>query len=353
MHPGGAFGTTTNHGFTGHEQLDETFLTHMNGRVYDYRLGRFLTVDPLIANPASSQSINPYSYGGNNPLSGVDPTGYAFFTGGGPGGGDHSDGRGLCGNESGPCDRGLGMGTGYGSNSKPNNGAHLLLNFTLSIIQGPQSIGSPTHVAQQLPDQDGSVATGIEDGQGGQTTPAPSSSSSTAAQHGGSPEAPPNVHLGLNIKFVDRSGNVIDNGDTRGLIAAAEVTWTGTFGEYRTIANFRDPGARVVTVLLDSSPAGGVSRTPSLEGAFEWRDNIILYTAAYNNGVSPAIPYTPLMLRDTFAHEVGHVLGSGEQFNSSGPFPGHGSDIMGVVGIGNKTVESTMREILSWRGAYP
>jgi RHS repeat-associated protein len=76
MHPGGAFGTTTNHGFTGHEQLDETFLTHMNGRVYDYRLGRFLSVDPLISNPASSQAINPYSYLGNNPFSGVDPTGY-------------------------------------------------------------------------------------------------------------------------------------------------------------------------------------------------------------------------------------------------------------------------------------
>jgi hypothetical protein len=48
----------------------------MNGRVYDYRLGRFLSVDPIISNPLSSQSINPYSYIGNNPLSGVDPTGY-------------------------------------------------------------------------------------------------------------------------------------------------------------------------------------------------------------------------------------------------------------------------------------
>jgi hypothetical protein len=48
----------------------------MNGRVYDYRLGRFLSVDPIISNPANSQSINPYSYIGNNPLSGKDPTGY-------------------------------------------------------------------------------------------------------------------------------------------------------------------------------------------------------------------------------------------------------------------------------------
>jgi RHS repeat-associated protein len=76
LHPGGEPGTTSTRGFTGHEQLDASYLTHMNGRMYDYRLGRFLSVDPIISNPANSQSINPYSYIGNNPLSGTDPTGY-------------------------------------------------------------------------------------------------------------------------------------------------------------------------------------------------------------------------------------------------------------------------------------
>jgi len=57
-------------------ELASDLLIHMNGRVYDYRLGRFLSVDPIISNPLSSQSINPYSYIGNNPLSGTDPTGY-------------------------------------------------------------------------------------------------------------------------------------------------------------------------------------------------------------------------------------------------------------------------------------
>jgi hypothetical protein len=49
----------------------------MNGRVYDYGLGRFTGVDPFIQFPLNSQSLNPYSYILNNPLSGTDPTGYS------------------------------------------------------------------------------------------------------------------------------------------------------------------------------------------------------------------------------------------------------------------------------------
>jgi hypothetical protein len=51
----------------------------MNGRAYDYQLGRFLSVDPFIQG-TSSDAINPYSYIGNNPLSGTDPTGYLSCT---------------------------------------------------------------------------------------------------------------------------------------------------------------------------------------------------------------------------------------------------------------------------------
>ncbi len=64
-------------GFTDHEQLDEVELIHMNGRVYDYNLGRFMSVDPFIQSPGNSQSFNPYSYIMNNPLAGTDPTGYS------------------------------------------------------------------------------------------------------------------------------------------------------------------------------------------------------------------------------------------------------------------------------------
>jgi RHS repeat-associated protein len=63
-------------GFTGHEHLDEVGLIHMNGRAYDYNLGRFYGVDPIIQFPTNSQSLNGYSYLMNNPLAGTDPTGY-------------------------------------------------------------------------------------------------------------------------------------------------------------------------------------------------------------------------------------------------------------------------------------
>jgi RHS repeat-associated protein len=67
-------------GFTQHEHLNQLELIHMNGRAYDYQLGRFTGVDPFIQFPLNSQSMNPYSYILNNPLSGTDPTGYAACT---------------------------------------------------------------------------------------------------------------------------------------------------------------------------------------------------------------------------------------------------------------------------------
>ena len=67
----------THRGFTGHEMLDNVNLIHMNGRVYDPTIGRFLSVDPLFQFPTNTQSLNPYSYVLNNPLSNTDPTGYS------------------------------------------------------------------------------------------------------------------------------------------------------------------------------------------------------------------------------------------------------------------------------------
>lgn len=66
----------TLHGFTDHNHVDDVRLIHMGGRMYDYQLGRFLNVDPVIQFPTNTQSLNPYSYILNNPLAGRDPSGY-------------------------------------------------------------------------------------------------------------------------------------------------------------------------------------------------------------------------------------------------------------------------------------
>ncbi len=69
---------TTKRGFTGHEMLDDVGLIHMNGRVYDPEIGRFLSPDPFVQSPANTQNFNRYSYVLNNPLSATDPSGFFF-----------------------------------------------------------------------------------------------------------------------------------------------------------------------------------------------------------------------------------------------------------------------------------
>ncbi len=71
-----AIGNTTRDGFTSHEQLDNLNLIHMNGRVFDPVVGRFMSADPYIQAPFNSQSLNRYAYVWNNPGSLVDPTGF-------------------------------------------------------------------------------------------------------------------------------------------------------------------------------------------------------------------------------------------------------------------------------------
>ncbi|MBG6211058.1 RHS repeat-associated protein [Labrenzia sp. EL_126] len=65
-------------GFTGHEHLDNLNLIHMNGRVYDPTIARFVSADPNVQSPSYSQNYDRYSYVLNNPLSFVDPTGFFF-----------------------------------------------------------------------------------------------------------------------------------------------------------------------------------------------------------------------------------------------------------------------------------
>lgn len=71
----GSAPSATARGFTGHEYVDGTGIIHMNGRIYDAELGRFLQPDPLVQAPGNGQSWNAYTYVFNNPLVNTDPTG--------------------------------------------------------------------------------------------------------------------------------------------------------------------------------------------------------------------------------------------------------------------------------------
>jgi RHS repeat-associated protein len=67
---------STNRGFTGHEHLDSLDFIHMNARVYDPDIGRFLSPDPTVPDGHNPQSFNRYAYAMNNPLNLVDPDGF-------------------------------------------------------------------------------------------------------------------------------------------------------------------------------------------------------------------------------------------------------------------------------------
>ena len=71
-----AFLSHTNRGFTGHEHLDDVGLIHMNGRVYDPEIGRFLSADPVVPSANNAQAYNRYAYALNNPLKYTDPSGH-------------------------------------------------------------------------------------------------------------------------------------------------------------------------------------------------------------------------------------------------------------------------------------
>ncbi len=66
----------TNRGYTGHEQIDNIGLVHMNARLYDPEIGRFLSADIYIQEPGLSQNFNRYIYVMNNPLKYNDPSGH-------------------------------------------------------------------------------------------------------------------------------------------------------------------------------------------------------------------------------------------------------------------------------------
>ncbi|MDO4728761.1 MAG: RHS repeat-associated core domain-containing protein [Bacteroidota bacterium] len=62
-------------GYTGHEHLWGVGLIHMNGRLYDANLHRFLQPDNYVQDPFNTQNYNRYGYCLNNPFMYTDPSG--------------------------------------------------------------------------------------------------------------------------------------------------------------------------------------------------------------------------------------------------------------------------------------
>jgi RHS repeat-associated protein len=69
----------TGRGYTTHEQLDDVGIVHMNGRLFDPTIGRFLQTDPMLQSPDDLQNYNRYSYCLNNPVTCTDPSGRSFW----------------------------------------------------------------------------------------------------------------------------------------------------------------------------------------------------------------------------------------------------------------------------------
>lgn len=67
-------------GYTGHEHLQSLGIIHMNGRLYDATLHRFLQPDNYIQNPFNTQNYNRYGYCLNNPFMYTDPSGEEFIS---------------------------------------------------------------------------------------------------------------------------------------------------------------------------------------------------------------------------------------------------------------------------------
>jgi RHS repeat-associated protein len=126
-------------GYTDHEMLSDFGLIHMNGRVYDPTIARFLSCDPVVQDIGDSQTYNRYSYCANNPVNFSDPTGLSFmselvdilkaigdfFTGGDGGNKD---------SESEPPN------AGDDGSDKPLDQS--LINQTSDPLQGQQGVGS-------------------------------------------------------------------------------------------------------------------------------------------------------------------------------------------------------------------
>jgi RHS repeat-associated protein len=62
--------------FTGQREDAFTGLVHMGARWYNSRIGRWISPDTIVPDPAAPQDFNRYAYSRNNPVGYIDPSGH-------------------------------------------------------------------------------------------------------------------------------------------------------------------------------------------------------------------------------------------------------------------------------------
>ena len=72
--------TLTDRDFTGQRENRELGLLYYQARYYLPGVGRFISADTIIPNPANPQSYNRYTYVGNRPVNLIDPSGHCAST---------------------------------------------------------------------------------------------------------------------------------------------------------------------------------------------------------------------------------------------------------------------------------
>ncbi|NLE45521.1 MAG: RHS repeat-associated core domain-containing protein, partial [Chloroflexi bacterium] len=73
----------TDYGFTGQRHDESIRLIQMGARWYDARIGRWISPDTIVLDPANPRNFNRYTYCGDNPVIFVDPTGHMQWPGDG------------------------------------------------------------------------------------------------------------------------------------------------------------------------------------------------------------------------------------------------------------------------------
>jgi len=76
VRPGGTGTLPTDYTFTGQWSDSDVRLAHMGARWYDPQIGRWMSADTIVPEPANPQSLNRYSYVLGNPLRFSDPGGH-------------------------------------------------------------------------------------------------------------------------------------------------------------------------------------------------------------------------------------------------------------------------------------